>query len=343
MNDNKKEKKNKSVLQKVLLVLECVVVAVCMVISIIVIVKPGGVTEQGGAKTTFLPVQSDSMEPTIATGSLIFTQKAEPNKVLDLGTIITFAVYHPDVQYLDTHRIVGYRYEDETSVYQIEYFVKGKMENYEDFKAKYPNFEVVAYITRGDKYTVEFGDETLTDFGKTKEGSNVDVSSYDDAPAVGLDKVVAVYKSHIGGVGYVLSWLMEPTNFFIVIMIPLILLLIYNIYEICRYVIGEKVKKQTATAQLSSEEIARKAVEEYIAQQQKLANGANDTNNQSEQALNSTDGQDPTDGEAQQAQTQNGEQPTSGEAQAQMSTDGENSTNIEAQQKNVSDDEKRSE
>ena len=115
MNDNKKDKKDKSVLKKVLLVLECIVVAVCMVISILVIVKPGGVNKQGGARTTFLPVQSDSMEPTIATGSLIFTKKPEQNKVLDLGTIITFAVYHPDVQYLDTHRIVGYKYEDETS------------------------------------------------------------------------------------------------------------------------------------------------------------------------------------------------------------------------------------
>ena len=287
MNDNKQEKKNKSVLQKVLLILECIVVAVCMVISILVILKPGGVNENGSAKTTFLPVQSDSMEPTIPTGALVFTKKAPgANEVLDLGTIITFVVYS-NQNYLNTHRIVGYKYADEkTSEYKIEYYVKAdnkegepKMENYEDFKAKHPNEEVVGYVTRGDKYTIKCGDETLSNFRLTKPGSSEDVTFYDDKSSVELDGVVAVYGSHVNGLGYALTWLMEPTHFFIVIMVPLICLFLYNVYEICRYIIGEKVKKQTATAALTSEEIARKAVEEYIAQQQKMAENAQSSQN----------------------------------------------------------------
>ena len=289
MGKEKSLDKKKGTTQKVLLILESVVIAICMLISILVIIKPGGVNKEGSAKSAFYPVQSDSMSPSFERGALVFTRDPKDGEILDLGTIVTFIVYSSN-SYLNTHRIVGYRYYDSEGKSQIEYYVKGKMESLSDFEKKYEKegYKVVSYVTRGDKYTTLYGDETLTDFGFTKFASEESVEYYNDTPYLTFDRVVAVYKSHWNGVGHIVLWLMKPVNFFIIIMIPLILLFVYNVFEICRYIITERVKKQAlasanAGGTLSKEredEIARKAVEAYLAQQaaQNAENNKNENN-----------------------------------------------------------------
>jgi signal peptidase len=80
--------------------------------------------------------------------------------------------------------------------------------------------------------------------------------------------LLAVYKSRLKGVGKSVNWLQKPTNFFCVILLPLILLFAYNIFLLVRMLMHakiSKIKEQAGAAALDEEEIKKKAIEEYIA------------------------------------------------------------------------------
>ena len=95
--------------------------------------------------------------------------------------------------------------------------------------------------------------------------------------------VLAVYKSHLKGVGKAVNWLQNPTNFLLVIVIPLAILFIYNIILVVRMVMEFKMAKAQETASeavaIDEEEIKRKAIEEYLAQQKAKEDSA-DADNQ---------------------------------------------------------------
>lgn len=113
-----------------------------------------------------------------------------------------------------------------------------------------------------------------------------------DAEAEGVEPtaiyagdIKGIYSSKIAGVGSALGWLQEPTHFFLVVMLPLILLLVYNAYLVIRMVVEAKLKKQQEQAQaalaaaqsnaaLDEEEIKRRAIEEYLASQNAGAQAA---------------------------------------------------------------------
>ena len=89
--------------------------------------------------------------------------------------------------------------------------------------------------------------------------------------------VQAVYSFHINKLGYALSWVRSGYNFIYVIIIPLGLLLLYNIYLVAQIVIEGRMKKanalaaeqakQAALASIDEEEIKRRAIEEYLRSQ----------------------------------------------------------------------------
>lgn len=95
------------------------------------------------------------------------------------------------------------------------------------------------------------------------------------------DKVLAVYKSHLKGVGKAINWLQDSTNFLLVIVIPLALLFIYNIILVVRMVMEYKMSKAKESAGdvavIDEEEIKRKAIEEYLAQQKANEETSSDT------------------------------------------------------------------
>ena len=103
--------------------------------------------------------------------------------------------------------------------------------------------------------------------------------------AIYAGDIKGIYSSKIAGVGSALSWLQEPTHFFLVVMLPLILLLVYNAYLVIRMVVEAKLKKQQEQAEaalaaaqsnaaLDEEEIKRRAIEEYLASQNAGAQAA---------------------------------------------------------------------
>lgn len=89
--------------------------------------------------------------------------------------------------------------------------------------------------------------------------------------------IKAVYAFHINGLGAALTWVRDGYHFIYVIIIPLGLLLIYNIYLVAQIVVEGKMKrakaaaaesaKQAALASIDEEEIKRKAIEEYLKSQ----------------------------------------------------------------------------
>ncbi len=94
--------------------------------------------------------------------------------------------------------------------------------------------------------------------------------------AVYETEVAGIYSWKIAGLGSAIYWLQQPTNFFLVVMLPLILLLVYNIYLVIRMVVEAKIKKQQRQTELAieqarnaavldEEEIKRRAIEEYLA------------------------------------------------------------------------------
>lgn len=83
------------------------------------------------------------------------------------------------------------------------------------------------------------------------------------------NEVLAVYTTHLKGVGAAINWLQDSTHFLLVIVIPLVALFIYNIILVVRMIMEAKMAKvQAASAEVSAideEEIKRKAIEEYLA------------------------------------------------------------------------------
>ena len=96
----------------------------------------------------------------------------------------------------------------------------------------------------------------------------------------------AVYMFHIPKLGKALWWIRDGYHFIYVIIIPLGLLLLYNIYLVAQIVIEGKMKKsnaavaekakQAALASIDEEEIKRRAIEEYL-KSQAAASAGGDT------------------------------------------------------------------
>lgn len=104
--------------------------------------------------------------------------------------------------------------------------------------------------------------------GKVRYVTKGDNTTGADA-AIAAEEVLAVYKYHLNGVGGAIAWLQIPTNFLLVIVLPLILLFIYNIILFVKMMMQAKMSKlqaeQGAAVVVDEEEIKRKAIEEYLA------------------------------------------------------------------------------
>lgn len=97
----------------------------------------------------------------------------------------------------------------------------------------------------------------------------------------GQSSVKGVYVGKIGKIGTIILKMQEPVAFFCIIVIPLALLLIYNVYLIIKMALDakakkyekekelaiEEIKRQALEKTIDEEEIKRKAIEEYLAKQ----------------------------------------------------------------------------
>lgn len=284
----KRVKKEKTKLQVwIENIVQIVVVVVCLVFSIIVIANPGGVQKDySKINVSSMPVLSNSMSGTFEKGDLIFGEKVKRDKdgnvteILDIGEVAIFVVNDPkqsEQQFINTHRIVGYYYEYSTeSKNYAGYKDLLNVESVVDFESaklyasslNWTNFEIIGYVTSGDNKSIYYKDGEIG--GELKNPSNTDLID-DYFPSI--EGVIGKWTGgKLPGVGGVITWIQQPTAFFFVIIVPLILLFGYNVYIVVRYVIEVKTAKARKLAleegkELSEEEkeaIKKKAIEEYL-------------------------------------------------------------------------------
>ena len=284
----KKEKKEKS---KVRIwienILEVLIVVACLAFSIIMIASPGGVKEDySKINVSYMPVLSNSMSGTFEKGDLIFGKKINRDddgncEILDIGTVAIFVVNDPsqsEYQFINTHRIVGYYYEYKDSHDGKNYAGYEKLFNVEEVSSAqtaleyaesmgWTNFTITGYITSGDNKGIYHVDGNINN-PLIRPGNTDCIDSY--VPDVN-DVIGTWTGKKLSGVGGVITWIQKPLNFFLVIMIPLILLFLYNIWTVIKYILEVKTEKARKLAleeaqanAIDEEEIKRKAVEEYM-------------------------------------------------------------------------------
>ena len=284
----KKVKKEKSNLRMwIENIIQVLVVVACLVFSIIVISNPGGVSSEDYSKinVSSMPVLSNSMSGTFEEGDLIFGEKLEEGEILDIGEVAIFVVNDPKIsefQYINTHRVAGYYYSYKNSedkqvygykdLFKVESVVDAESASSYASSQGWKDFAITGYVTTGDNKAIYYKEGNVD--GELIKESNTDLI---DDYKPGLSQVVGKWTgAKLAGVGAVITWMQQPTNFFFVIIIPLILLFGYNVWIIISYVIEVKTAKARKLAleeakagglsKEDEEEIKRKAVEEYLNQ-----------------------------------------------------------------------------
>lgn len=115
--------------------------------------------------------------------------------------------------------------------------------------------------------------------GKVRYVTKGDNTTGADA-AIAAEEVLAVYQYHLKGVGGAIKWLQIPTNFLLVIVLPLIALFIYNIILFVKMMMQAKLAKiqtqQGDAIAIDEEEIKRKAIEDYLASKKEASDESAD-------------------------------------------------------------------
>ena len=178
---------------------------------------------------SLISIQSDSMKPTFKEGDLLFVK---PLKGVDRMTLKKDDVINLWAD-LDGDG------NQELNTHRIVEVING--DNYEN--------ENVSYRTQGD---------------------NPETNATPDKDLVLHSSVVGVWTGKkAGGLGSALDFLQSSTGFLVVIVLPLALFFIYELYNVISTVVSMKHKKAAITPE-DEEEIKRKAVEEYLRQQAAL-------------------------------------------------------------------------
>lgn len=228
-----------------------VIIVIALVISIMTITRTTG--EKGVANiagNAFMPVQTDSMEPTFDKGDLIITKIYEGDgSDLKVGQVITYKARVNNggtlVEIFKTHRISEITNTNGT----LRFTVIGDNPNPED-GASGKDFVYVDSIVATWGSPASLNADGTFNITKDSMGKNM------------------------GKIGVFINWLQgNRTNYFLVIVLPLILMFVVYAYILIRSFIIAKLAKtkeeavaSTATVDGLSEEDKRRLAEEYLAE-----------------------------------------------------------------------------
>lgn len=238
-DEEKPLSKKKKIVNGILLGVQIVLVLFAIILTLIMILNPKQ-DEVSGVGIKLLPVLTDSMD---GERTLMIDGEEVTFKGFAAGALVI--AKNPDYDDLKVGDIVTFsdRIGDEMGLNTHRIIEVVEIE---------PG--LVKYRTQGDNPEAPV-DSTLKLPGDIK----------------------AVYVTHINGLGNALFWIRDGYHFIYVIIIPLGLLLIYNIYLVAMIVVEGKMKKAKAAAaenakaaalaSIDEEEIKRKAIEEYLRQQ----------------------------------------------------------------------------
>ena len=300
--NNSKSKKTLSVIANILIWIFIAFSVVITVLALSMQATKDGVPSIAGKVMS--PVLSDSMSPTFNKDDMIFSSKLsdKAKTELELLDVVSFKTDldkdgNPEV---NTHRIV----EVIGSGDSVQYRTKGDHESFNDNDLIVPA-DVISVV---NKKSVETLDENkkaslkknnifeATVDGETgyylvkevvKEGGNVvsykakaitgtGTEEY-DIPVAQVTAKLNEKISRAVGLGGFIKFLMQPTGFFFVIVLPLILFFLFEIVMFVRKILEVKNagKKQITIA--DEEMIKQRAIEEYIRQQQMQQQNTDET------------------------------------------------------------------
>ena len=129
----------------------------------------------------------------------------------------------------------------------------------------------------GDINTHRIVRKWTTDGGIVYFKTQGDAELYEDNYDLRYTDVVAVYDGHsrLAGAGAVADFLKSSIGFLLIVVIPMALFFIYELYNLIKILMEQKMKKATvAVSAETEEEIKRRAIEEYLAQQAAAATNA---------------------------------------------------------------------
>ncbi|MCF0117846.1 MAG: hypothetical protein HUJ61_07375 [Bacilli bacterium] len=247
-----KKEKTKKIIDIVVTCVEAVVVVFLLILSLITMStgeapdKQDRLNKNPITNTSYLPVLSDSMAPTFKKGDLVFVENVDVSKEKFIDKI----------KNLPTDEKNGFRkgaiitYYGELSGTGGSFgFITHRIIKIEDIGVGYDSI----IYTRGD------AESTDAPLGK-----------------ISLSSVRGIYKGHFDGAGNVImEFQTKPTLMFCVIVLPLILLFIWNGYSFIRVIFqGKKEealeiqeKKHQAERAAILEEAKRQALEELRKEQ----------------------------------------------------------------------------
>ena len=180
---------------------------------------------------SLLTVATDSMKPVFNSGDLIIMEKLDQDGVADL----------------EVGDIITYRSP-------IDLDGDGRTGDINTHRIYEKDTEKEEFVTKGDNNPIP-----------DNQGDNAHTVSY--------HAVVGRYNgTRIPVLGKVIAFLRTSLGFFLCVVLPLILFFLYELYVFISVVITEKMnKKAAAEPKIDEEEIKRRAIEEYLAQQQAAA------------------------------------------------------------------------
>ena len=175
-------------------------------------------------------IQTDSMAPTFKSGDLIISKEVKNVNELKIGDVITYSTVLTD----DTGRSI--RGNNTHRISDIEYNNDGT---------------ISAFVTKGDAIDTEDNVYVLPDEVIAKQVNS------------GIDENGEYMEGlKIASFGSALNFLQSRTGFMICIIIPLALFFIWQIYKLISMFMEAKAAD-------IDEDIKRRAVEEYLAEQEK--------------------------------------------------------------------------
>lgn len=133
---------------------------------------------------------------------------------------------------------------------------------------------------------------------RTTEGGIVyfktqgDAETLPDGYELRYTDVVAIYDGHsrLAGAGAVADFLKSSIGFLLVVVIPMALFFMYELYNLIKILMEQKMKRASETVSAETEEeIKRRAIEEYLAQQAAAAATVTDADGVEESALETSE------------------------------------------------------
>ena len=126
----------------------------------------------------------------------------------------------------------------------------------------------------GDINTHRIVGKRVTEGGIVYFQTQGDAEASEDNYELRYTDVVAVYNGHsrLRGMGAVADFLKSSVGFLLVVVLPMALFFLYELYNLLKIIMEQKMQKAAATASATvsaetEEEIKRRAIEEFLAQQ----------------------------------------------------------------------------